>query len=80
MNGNCFVFDFEHDGQNNIIKLTGCGYEVSALSHCFYYGYEFLEEIGGSVRSAFTKHVKFTENLKKNSDITPNFENNHDFQ
>lgn len=67
---NCFVFDFEHDGQNDIIKLTGSGYEVTAFSHCFYYGYEFSEEIDGAVRSAFIKHVKFTENLKENPEIT----------
>ena len=67
---NCFVFDFEHDGQNDIIQLTGCGYEVTAFSHCFYYGYEFSEEIDGSVRSAFIKYIKFTENLKGNPEIT----------
>lgn len=67
---NCFVFDFEHDGKNDIIQLTGSGYEVTAFSHCFYYGYEFSDDIDGSVRSAFIKHIKFTQNLKDNPDIT----------
>lgn len=67
---NLFVFDFEHDGQNDIIQLTGSGYDVTAFSHCFYYGYEFSEDIDGSVRSAFIKHIKFTENLKENPEIT----------
>lgn len=67
---NLFVFDFEHDGQNDIIQLTGSGYDVTAFSHCFYYGYEFSEDIDGSVRSAFIKHIKFTENLKDNPEIT----------
>lgn len=66
----CFVFDFEHDGKNDIIQLTGSGYEVTAFSHCFYYGYEFSDDIDGSVRSAFIKHIKFTQNLKDNPDIT----------
>lgn len=66
----CFVFDFEHDGISDIIKLTGSGYEVTAFSRCFYYGYEFEEDIDGSVRSAFIKHVKFSENLKDNPEIT----------
>lgn len=61
---NQFLFDFEHDGQNDIIKLTGSGYDVTAFSHCFYYGYEFSEEIDGALRSAFIKYVKFTDNLK----------------
>lgn len=67
---NLFVFDFEHDGQNDIIQLTGSGYDVTAFSHCFYYGYEFSEDIDGSVRSAFIKHIKFTENLRDNPEIT----------
>ena len=50
---NQFLFDFEHDGQNDIIRLTGSGYDVTAFSHCFYYGYEFSEEIDGALRSAF---------------------------
>lgn len=67
---NCFVFDFEHDGKNDIIQLTGSGYEVTAFSRCFYYGYEFSEDIEGTVRSAFIKYIKFTNNLKDNPDIT----------
>lgn len=65
-----FVFDFEHDGTNDIIELTGSGYEVTAFSHCFYYGYEFSNEIDGVLRSAFIKFVKFTSNLQENPDIT----------
>lgn len=67
---NQFLFDFEHDGQNDIIRLTGCGYDVTAFSHCFYYGYEFSEEIDGALRSAFIKYVKFTDNLRENPEIT----------
>lgn len=67
---NQFLFDFEHDGQNDIIRLTGSGYDVTAFSHCFYYGYEFSEEIDGALRSAFIKYVKFTDNLRENPEIT----------
>ena len=67
---NCFVFDFEHDGRNDIIQLTGDGYDVTAFGHCFYYGYEFSEDIDGTVRSSFIKFVKFTDNLKDNPEIT----------
>ncbi|MBQ7572082.1 MAG: hypothetical protein IJT19_07560 [Bacteroidaceae bacterium] len=37
-----FVFDFEHDGTEDIVSLTGDGYQVEAFGHCFYYGYEFI--------------------------------------
>ncbi|MBR4690177.1 MAG: hypothetical protein IKO90_06915, partial [Bacteroidales bacterium] len=60
---NCFVFDFEHDGVNDIIRLTGEGYQVEAFGKCFYYGYEFSDEVDGNVRSAFIKYVKFSESL-----------------
>lgn len=67
---NKFVFDFEHDGKDDIIALTGEGYQVEAFGKCFYYGYEFSDQVDGAVRSALIKHVKFTENLQNNPDIT----------
>lgn len=45
-----FVFDFEHDGTDDIVTLTGNGYQVEAFGKCFYYGYEFSEQVDGSVR------------------------------
>lgn len=65
-----FVFDFEHDGMEDIVSLTGNGYQVEAFGRCFYYGYEFSEKTDGNVRSAFIKHVKFTEDLQSNPDLT----------
>ena len=59
-----FVFDFEHDGTEDIVSLTGNGFHVEAFGKCFYYGYEFSEQVDGSVRSAFIKYVKFTEELQ----------------
>ena len=47
-----FVFDFEHDGAADIVSLTGNGYQVEAFGQCFYYGYEFSDQVDGSVRSA----------------------------
>lgn len=67
---NQFVFDFEHDGIDDIIALTGKGYRVEAFGKCFYYGYEFSEQVNGSVRSQFIKHVKFSESLQDNPDLT----------
>lgn len=67
---NQFVFDFEHDGIDDIIALTGSGYQVEAFGKCFYYAYEFSDQVSGSVRSALIKQVKFPENLSENPDIT----------
>ena len=65
-----FVFDFEHDGTEDIINLTGDGYQVKAFGRCFYYGYEFSEQVDGNVRSAFINYVKFAKNLQDNPDLT----------
>lgn len=64
-----FVFDFEHDGTEDIVSLTGNGYEVDAFGKCFYYGYEFAPNVDGGVRSAFIKYIKFSK-LDDNSNIT----------
>ena len=65
-----FVFDFEHDGADDIVTLTGNGYQVEAFGKCFYYGYEFSDQVDGAVRSAFIKHVKFSDDLQSNPDLT----------
>lgn len=65
-----FVFDFKHYGNDDIISLTGSGYQVEAFGKCFYYGYEFSDQIDGATRSAFIKHVKFSEPLQDNPDLT----------
>ena len=65
-----FVFDFEHDGATDIVSLTGNGYQVEAFGQCFYYGYEFSDQVDGSVRSAFIKYVKFTPSLQEHPDLT----------
>ena len=65
-----FVFDFEHDGAADIVSLTGNGYQVEAFGQCFYYGYEFSDQVDGSVRSAFIKYVKFTPSLQEHPNLT----------
>lgn len=65
-----FVFDFEHDGVEDVVKLTGDGYQVEAFGKCFYYGYEFSNQVDSSVRSAFIKYVKFNDNLQDSPDLT----------
>jgi hypothetical protein len=65
-----FVFDFEHEGKDDIVSLTGNGYQVEAFGKCFYYGYEFSDQVDGAVRTAFIKHVKFSERLQDNQDLT----------
>ena len=64
-----FVFDFEHDNKGDIVSLTGTGYQVEAFGRCFYYGYEFADDVDGGLRSAFIKHVKFTEPIQENPDL-----------
>ena len=65
-----FVFDFEHDGANDIVSLTGSSYQVEAFGKCFYYGYEFGEAVDGSVRGAFIKYVKFSESIQRDANLS----------
>ena len=65
-----FVFDFEHDGAEDIVSLTGDGYQVEAFGRCFYYGYEFGNQVDGKLRTAFIKYVKFTQNLQETPELT----------
>ena len=52
-----FVFDFEHDGTKDIISMTGSGYQVEAFGHCFYYGYEFAEQVDGATSGSTLNEI-----------------------
>lgn len=65
-----FVFDFEHDGAEDMVCLTGNGYQIEAFGKCFYYGYEFSENVESALRSAFIKYVKFTEDIQNRPELT----------
>ena len=65
-----FVFDFEHDGVDDIVSLTGRGYQMDAFGKCFYYGYEFQDTVDGNVRSAFIRYVKFPESIQADNSLT----------
>lgn len=64
-----FQFDFAHDTAADIISLTGRGYQVEAFGRCFYYGYEFADDVAGSLRSAFIRHLKFEGDLQADPDL-----------
>ena len=65
-----FVFYFEHDGKGDVVSLTGTGYQVEAFGKCFYYGYEFADDVDSGLRSAFIKYVKFSGPLQEHPDLT----------
>lgn len=65
-----FQFDFEHDGIDDIVSLTGHGYDVEAFGKCFYYGYEFCDQVDSRVRGEFIHYVKFSESIQKDSNLT----------
>ena len=73
-----FVFDFEHDGAEDIVSLTGNGYQVEAFGKCFYYGYEFSEQVS-SIKStrnttmpSTTSWICATRNLRRSKKPTRN--------
>lgn len=66
----CFVFDFGHDGQNDIVSLTGSGYQIEAFGKCLYYGYEFAADVPSAVRTDFIQYVKFPESIRNDSNLT----------
>ena len=65
-----FEFDFVHDGTSDLVSLTGNGYQVEAFGRCFYYGYEFAEQVSGALRTEFIKYLKFTPSLQEHPQLT----------
>lgn len=69
-NSHTFEFDFEHDGITDIVSLTGHGYNVEAFGKCFYYGYEFCDQVDSKVRGEFIHYVKFSPSIQQDSSLT----------
>lgn len=63
-----FKFDFEVDNGTDIIQLTKVGYKVSAFNHCYYYGYQFTEDVDSASRSAFIHSIKFPNGRMSKND------------
>lgn len=60
-NSDTFSFNFEKDDEIDIIKLTKVGYNVYAFGHCFYYAYEFTDNVSSDKRTAFIHSIKFPD-------------------
>ena len=65
-----FQFDFQHDGTNDLITLTGSGYQVEAFGKCFYYGYEFEPDVDSSARTEFIQYVKFSPSIQNDENLS----------
>lgn len=59
INSDTFTFNFEEEGDTDIIQLTKGGYNVSAFGHCFYYVYKFTDKASSDKRAAFIHSIKF---------------------
>lgn len=63
-----FNFDFENDNETDIIQLKKVGYKVSAFNHCYYYAYQFTENVDSASRTAFIQSIKFPDERMSEKD------------
>lgn len=63
-----FNFDFEIDDETDIIQLTKVGYKVRAFNHCYYYGYQFTENVDSATRTSFIHSIKFPDERMSRKD------------
>ena len=63
---NSFIFDFVHDSERDIIKLTNSGLTKSEINNkCFYFKYQFEGNVSSQLRAKFIEHMKFHEGMNK---------------
>lgn len=60
-NSEMFIFDFENDNETDLIQLKKVGYKVTAFNHCYYYAYEFTENVDSESRTSFIHSIKFPD-------------------
>ena len=60
-NSDMFIFDFENDNETDLIQLKKVVYKVTAFNHCYYYAYEFTENVDSASRTSFIHSIKFPD-------------------
>lgn len=66
---NSFTFDFNHDSELDFIRLEQVGHHIEQFGRCYYYGYEFSDDIDSKIRSKFINLIKFPESFEDARDI-----------
>ena len=56
-----FVFDFEHDGQDDIIELAGKLKSSNIYENAYFFQYEFGTYVPSGLRSCFIHALKFDQ-------------------
>lgn len=56
-----FEFDFEHDNEDDVIKLTGKLKSSSIYNNTYFFQYEFGDDISSNLRSKFIHALKFDQ-------------------
>lgn len=60
-----FMFDFEKDGESEIINLTEEIKESSIYNNVFFYSYEFNDSCSSDIRTSFIHEFKFGNKIDK---------------
>lgn len=66
---NSFTFDFNHDSELDFIRLEQVGHHIEQFGRCYYYGYEFSNDVDSKIRSEFINMIKFPESFEDARDI-----------
>ena len=56
-----FIFDFENDSETDLIQLKKVGYKITAFNQCYYYAYEFTNNVDSARRTSFIHSLKFPD-------------------
>lgn len=63
-----FVFDFNNDSETDLIQLKKVGYKITAFNQCYYYAYEFAENLDSAKKTSFIHSIKFPDGRISNED------------
>jgi hypothetical protein len=63
-----FIFDFENDKETDIIQLKKTSYKITTFNQCYYYAYEFADNVKSTSRTSFIHSIKFPDGRISESD------------
>ena len=64
-----FTFDFLHENKIDILPMTRQVHQLNAFGNCYYYGYEFSDNVDHTLRTRFLKYIKFDRDFQNQEDF-----------
>lgn len=64
-----FTFNYVENETHDAVSMTKSMHQLDAFGRCYYYAYEFSDDVDHTIRTKFLKSIKFESDFKNDKDL-----------